>query len=330
MGEGGFGVVYLAVSVQTNKYVALKKMRGRRIQDGIDYSGIQEIRQLCELDHPNVVRFVDVLRWHDSTYFATEFLPWSLHSLIYPADKVRVLSVGHIKCCLRMILEGVDYLHKQGILHRDLKPENLLFSWSGILKIIDFGLSCDYPGDFGPMISQVATQWYRAPELCFGARDYGPAVDMWAIGCIFAEMLSGRPLFPGKFDIEQLRLIAKTLGPLSWDGSEKMDGFIRFEAPEKPVGLADQFYEWGPEALDLLKCFLILDPTQRISAENALGHAYFRSEPLPSLPKDMVHLMKTTEPELIPAMAGIGQAMPRHKLAPGTAFLRARASGICG
>ena len=210
------------------------------------------------------------------------------------------------------------------ILHRDLKPANMLLSTDGILKLIDFGLSTDYPPDFGPMLSQVVTQWYKAPELCFGAHFYGPAIDIWSVGCIFAEMLLNRPFLPGANDMEELQLIANTFGTILWDGCDKIPSFIEVK-PKIPVPpLGDLFSAVKDRtAIDLLVDLMTLDPSKRISAEHALNHPYFESDPLPCLPSEL------PLPD-IGAVGGLstglmtGATTTRTKYAPGTTLLSFR------
>lgn len=324
LGEGTYGIVYQADDVIAKQTVALKKFRNRKAEDGIDYNTIQEIRQLAELDHTNICHFFGVFPSEDTIFIATEFLPFSLDAMIHCKDESKILTERHIKCIMKMILEGVDYLHKNWILHRDLKPANMLLSTDGILKLIDFGLSTDYPPDFGPMLSQVVTQWYKAPELCFGAKFYGPAIDIWSVGCIFAEMLLNRPFLPGANDIEELQLIANTFGTILWDGCDKIPSFIEVK-PKIPVTpLGDLFSAVKDRtAIDLLVDLMTLDPSKRISAEHALNHPYFESDPLPCLPSEL------PLPD-IGAVGGLstslmtGATTTRTKYAPGTTLLSFR------
>lgn len=330
LGEGTYGIVYIAKDVKENQFVALKKFRTRKAQDGIDYNTIQEIRQLSELNHPNILRFLGVFPSDDSLYIATEYLPVSLKNLIYTKDESKLLSEADIKCIMRMILEGLNYLHKNWIIHRDLKPDNMLLSPGGILKLIDFGLSTDFPPDFGPMISQVVTQWYKAPELCFGANYYGPAIDIWSVGCIFAEMLLNKPFLPGANDIEELQYIANVFGVIVWPGCDKLPGFIKVSPTNQVIPLSQLFSAVkDPAAIDLLAKLMTLDPMQRISAEDALHHPYFQSHPLPTLPSDLPITKEAKNSSGVPMsllmttglMSGAGSITSRTKYAPGTTLI---------
>lgn len=330
LGEGTYGIVYIAQDVKEKQYVALKKFRTRKAQDGIDYNTIQEIRQLSELNHPNILKFLGVFPSDDSLYIATEYLPVSLKNLIYTKDESKLLTESDIKCIMRMILEGLNYLHKNWIIHRDLKPDNMLLSPGGVLKLIDFGLSTDYPPDFGPMISQVVTQWYKAPELCFGANYYGPAIDIWSVGCIFAEMLLNKPFLPGSNDIEELQLIANVFGVIVWPGCDQLPGFVKVSPLNPIIPIAQLFSAYkDPATIDLLVKLMMLDPSQRISAEDALHHPYFQSNPLPSLPSDLPIAKEAKNSSGVPMsllmttglMSSAGSITSRPKYAPGTTLI---------
>ena len=325
IGEGTYGIVYIARDVKEDTYVALKRFRARKVQNGIDFNTIQEIRQLSELNHPNIVRLIGAFPWEGSLYIATEFLPVSLASLIAPEDKTLMLTNAHIKCCMRMMLEGLRYLHQNYILHRDLKPENMLLSPNGILKLIDFGMSCDYPSDFGPMITQVVTLWYRAPEVLMGSECYGPPIDIWSIGCIFAEMLLGRPFLQGSNEINQLQLIANNFGPLVWPGCDKLKSFIEVSPQRDPPPLTQTFpaLQSFPDALDLLSKLFIIDPSKRITAAEALEHPYFESPPQASLASDLpVAAMMKSKQGMTGMSTGMGAMTSRVRYAPGTTLVR--------
>jgi serine/threonine protein kinase len=306
LGEGGFGIVFFAIDVKENRQVALKKFRTRRVQDGMNYNTIQEIRQLSELSHPNIVRSLGVFRNRNSLYLATEFLPVSLHSLIYP----NVLNPPLIKSCLKMILDAVAYLHSNGIMHRDLKPQNMLFTESGVLKLIDFGLSIDVPCDFGELMCQVVTESYKAPELCYGSKSYGPGVDVWSVGCVFAEMILGRTLFTQGNDFQQLQQMANLLGPLD------ANGFLKFRPKETLRPLSDVFEGVSEDTVDLLAQMIRLNPEERISAADALAHSYFRSEPAA---ENLVQLPVFQDASVKTQGMGIGKPSKKMKFAPGTA-----------
>jgi len=219
-------------------------------------------------------------------------------------EKLLRLKVGltpsDIKCYMKQMLEGLVHCHSQFILHRDLKPGNMLISSEGILKLTDFGLARLFGREQERLSPEAVTIWYRPPELLFGATKYTASADMWAIGCIFAEMWLGRPLFstdPPHTELAQLRTIFAFLGTPTekdWPTHQKLPLFVNFEnSASAPFELT--FQGLPPDAIDLLKTLLVLNPTKRLTAAEALNHAYFTNEPKPTLPQ---HL--TLEPQAAP------------------------------
>lgn len=179
------------------------------------------------------------------------------------------------------LARGVAFMHENWVLHRDLKPSNLLIAGDARLSIADFGLARQYGGQpegAVPFTSQVVTRWYRAPELLFGARHYGWAVDAWAVGCVFAEMLLRGPLFPGETDVDQLSKIVYVMGSIDeqqWPGVSQLPDYVTFP-PRAAFALQNVFPAADAAALDLIKRLLTLDPRQRIALGEALEkHAYF-------------------------------------------------------
>lgn len=170
-----------------------------------------------------------------------------------------------------------------------MKPNNLLLTSGGVLKIADFGLARDW-GDAGKqMTSQVVTRWYRSPELLFGAKEYSYAVDIWAVGCIFAELMLRTPFVAGDTDMDQLTKIFHALGTpteVDWPGMTSLPDFIQFKTfPKEP--LRQYFIAAGPDTLSLLEQMLVFDPSRRWTAEECLGHSYFRNTPLATSPEKL-------------------------------------------
>lgn len=170
-----------------------------------------------------------------------------------------------------------------------MKPNNLLLTSGGILKIADFGLARDWGDPGNQMTSQVVTRWYRSPELLFGAKEYSFAVDIWAVGCIFAELMLRTPYVAGDSDMDQLTKIFHALGTpneTDWPGMTSLPDFIQFKTFPK-VPLRQYFTAAGTDALSLLEQMLVFDPSRRWTAEECLGHSYFRNTPLATVPEKL-------------------------------------------
>ncbi|XP_077766748.1 cyclin-dependent kinase 20 isoform X3 [Canis aureus] len=270
IGEGAHGVVFKAKHVETGEIVALKKVALRRLEDGIPNQALREIKALQEIeDNQHVVQLKAVFPHGAGFVLAFEFMLSDLAEVVRHAQ--RPLVQAQVKSYLQMLLKGVAFCHANNIVHRDLKPANLLISASGQLKIADFGLARVFSPDGSRLYThQVATRWYRAPELLYGARQYDQGVDLWAVGCILGELLNGSPLFPGENDIEQLCCVLRILGtpsPQVWPEITELPDYNKISFKEQaPVPLEEVLPDASPQALDLLGRFLLYPPHQRISA----------------------------------------------------------------
>ena len=216
-----------------------------------------------------------------------------------PCREESIFTLGECKEIIRQVLSAVEYLHTHWIIHRDLKTSNLLLSNRGVVQVADFGLARRLGPDADQLTPVVVTLWYRAPELLLGAKKYTTAIDMWSVGCILVELLLGRPLFPGKTEIDQIDCIFKVFGypnELIWPGCTKLTGLASFlpskysSIPPASHNLRSIFLKRGVSLSDsgfdlLLKCFTF-DPRKRITATEALNHEFFREMPLP---KDPAH-----------------------------------------
>nr|KAF6483586.1 cyclin dependent kinase 20 [Rousettus aegyptiacus] len=276
---------------QTGEIVALKKVALRRLEDGIPNQALREIKALQEIeDNQYVVQLKAVFPHGAGFVLAFEFMLSDLAEVVRHAQ--RPLAQAQVKSYLQMLLKGVAFCHANNIVHRDLKPANLLISASGQLKIADFGLARVFSPDGSRLYThQVATRWYRAPELLYGARQYDQGVDLWAVGCILGELLNGSPLFPGENDIEQLCCVLRILGtpsPQVWPEIMELPDYNKISFKEQaPVPLGEVLPDASPQALDLLGQFLLYPPRQRISASQALLHQYFFTAPLPAHPSEL-------------------------------------------
>ena len=280
LGEGTYGVVYRAKDQKGQEIYALKKIRLQAEEEGIPSTVIREISLLKELNHVNIVKLYEVLHSSKKLTLVFEYVEQDLKKVI-DSTNGKGLEMKYVKSFLYQLLKGVDYIHKKKVLHRDLKPQNLLINKDNIVKIGDFGLARGYGIPVKNYTHEVVTLWYRPPDVLLGNKTYGTTVDMWSIGCIFAEMVTGKPLFAGNTETDQLKKIFQIRGT----PNEKYAPQLK-ELPEWGVGdnnfedfpekdFKELFPNLDAEGIDLLKKFLQLEPDKRISAEEALKHPFF-------------------------------------------------------
>uniref|UniRef100_G3NNF4 Cyclin dependent kinase 11B n=1 Tax=Gasterosteus aculeatus aculeatus TaxID=481459 RepID=G3NNF4_GASAC len=223
----------------------------------------------------------------DKIYIVMNYVEHDLKSLMETMKQP--FLPGEVKTLMIQLLRGVRHLHDNWILHRDLKTSNLLLSHKGILKIGDFGLAREYGSPLKPYTPVVVTLWYRSPELLLGAKEYSTAVDMWSVGCIFGELLTQKPLFPGKSEIDQINKIFKDLGSPSekiWPGYGELPAVKKMTFTEYPYNhLRKRFGALlSDQGFDLMNKFLTYCPSKRILSDEGLKHEYFREKPLPIEP----------------------------------------------
>ena len=295
LGEGTFGVVVKATDRVTGKQVALKKIRLQKLKEGVNVTALREIKLLKEVRSPHIVRLLDVFPHKRNLSLVFEFMESDLEAII--RSKGIFLTPADVKSYLRMTLEGVKVCHDNFVLHRDMKPNNLLIAADGTLKLADFGLARVHGSPDARMTTLVFARWYRAPELLFGAKKYGPGVDIWGVGCVFAELLLRRPLFAGNSDIDQLGKIFTVLGTPreeNWPGMKMLPDYVEYAeilpAPLRTLFAGVPAAGTGPvldDALDLLRRMLTYTPRERPTAAEALQHRYFSNEPRPTEPRKL-------------------------------------------
>lgn len=283
IGFGAFGIVWSVTDPRDGKKVALKKMPNV-FQNLVSSKRVfREIKMLCYFKHENVMSALDILQpphidYFQELYVITELMQSDLHRIIVSPQP---LTSDHVKIFLYQTLRGLKYLHSAKILHRDIKPGNLLVNSNCLLKICDFGLArVEELNRSRNMTLEVVTQYYRAPELLMGAKHYTSAIDMWSVGCIFAELLGRRILFQAKNTVQQLELIIDLLGTPNNDdmryGCQGAKQFIR-KSPYKPPALAALYIlssQATHEAVHLLCQMLVFNPDKRIDTATALRHPY--------------------------------------------------------
>ncbi|XP_072987099.1 mitogen-activated protein kinase homolog MMK2-like isoform X1 [Typha latifolia] len=283
VGKGAYGFVCAAVNSQTGEEVAIKKI-GNAFADRDDAKKtLREIKILRQMDHKNIISIKDLVRssqrdnFHD-VYIVSELMDTDLHHIICSSQP---LTNDHCKFFLYQLLRGLKYVHSANVLHRDLKPSNLLLNANCDLKIGDFGLART-TSETDRMTLYVVTLWYRAPELLLNCSAYTAAIDVWSVGCILGEIVTRKPLFPGKDYTQQLKLITELIG--SPDDANlwfvQRDDARRHvkQLPKCPKqNFAVRFPTMHPEAIDLLERMLVFDPSERITVDEALCHPYLAS-----------------------------------------------------
>ncbi|XP_023763686.1 mitogen-activated protein kinase 15 isoform X4 [Lactuca sativa] len=288
IGKGSYGVVCSAYDTHLGEKVAIKKINDifEHVSDATRI--LREIKLLRLLRHPDIVEIKHILlppsrREFRDIYVVFELMESDLHQVIKANDD---LTPEHYQFFLYQLLRGLKYIHTANVFHRDLKPKNILANADCKLKICDFGLARVAFNDTPTAIfwtDYVATRWYRAPELCgsFFSK-YTPAIDTWSIGCIFAELLTGKPLFPGKNVVHQLDLMTDLLGTPSPEAiarirNEKARRYLSSMRKKKPIPFSQKFPNADPLALRLLERMLAFEPKDRPTAEEALCDPYFKN-----------------------------------------------------
>ncbi|KAI6661216.1 hypothetical protein LOD99_10144 [Oopsacas minuta] len=278
LGEGTYATVYKGKSTLTQGIVALKEIRLEH-EEGAPCTAIREISLLRNLKHANIVTLYDKVQTDRSLTLVFEFVERDLKQ--YLEECGNFMNMRNVQLLLFQLLRGLKYCHSKKILHRDLKPQNLLIGRTGDLKLADFGLARAKSVPTKTYSSEVVTLWYRPPEVLLGSVTYDSSIDMWGVGCIFCEMTSGRPLFPGSSVDEELILIWRILGTPNedvWPGISRNKEFINGKFPEyPPEPLRHLAPRLDPAGLSLLYSFLLYNSSKRISACDALNHPYFYS-----------------------------------------------------
>ncbi|KAL0718629.1 hypothetical protein Bca4012_067952 [Brassica carinata] len=290
IGQGTYSNVYRARDLETNQIVALKKVRFANMDPESVRFMAREIIILRRLNHPNVMKLQGLIisKASGSMYLVFEYMDHDLTGLAStPGIK---FSQAQIKCYMKQLMLGLEHCHSCGVLHRDIKGSNLLLDRNNNLKIADFGLSTFHQRK-QPLTSRVVTLWYRPPELLLGSTDYGVTADLWSAGCILAELFTGKPLLPGRTEVEQMHKIFKLCGSPSeeyWRRSRLRHATIFKPQHQYKRCLADTYKDLIPSsALALLDVLLAVEPEARGTTSSALQSEFFTTKPFPSEPSSL-------------------------------------------
>ncbi|KAG8464362.1 hypothetical protein KFE25_003425 [Diacronema lutheri] len=288
VGQGAYGLICAAKDTVSGESVAVKKINNA-FEDAVDCKRIlRELKLLRHFNHENVLSLRDIMTpppgkpetWKDM-YLVTELLDTDLHYIIHSKQ---ALTDDHIQYFAYQLLRGLKCIHAARVLHRDLKPGNLLVNKNCDLKICDFGLArgIDHEATANKLTEYVVTRWYRAPELLVENEQYNEAIDMWSVGCILAEFLGRKALFPGRDYLQQLRLIIDVLGtPTASDlaiiQNEQAVEYLKSLPKKEKASFKKMFPNSNPLAVELLEKMLVFDPSKRVSAAEALAHPYMEA-----------------------------------------------------
>jgi serine/threonine protein kinase len=299
--EGTYGEVFRVEDVHTHEIMAVKRFKLKTEDSGFPITALREINTLLKCKHENIVAVREILvgSTPDQIFVAMEFVEHDMKSLLETMSQP--FLAREVKCLMDQLLKGVDHLHQLWILHRDLKTSNLLMSHRGVLKIADFGLAREYGSPLKNYTPLVVTLWYRSPELLLGTKTYSTEVDNWSVGCIFAELLTQKALFPAKTELECLNKIFQLLGTPNervWEGYNELPHVKKWTFKEFPKSHWRQDFAFLTTAgFELLTELLRYDPAKRISARGALDHEWFVEHPKQVTPEEFPHWPAKSEGE---------------------------------
>ena len=282
-------------------HVALKRIRANNARAGVDFTAIREIKMLGEMNHPNVIKLWECFESKGSVVLVLELCVTDVEEII--RDRNIDLTPAHVKSLVAQLLSATQYMHERWVLHRDLKPNNLLVDRRGVLKVTDFGLARTYGDVDARMTPTSVTRWYRPPELLYGSRNYGSAVDVWSVGCIFAELILRVPYLPGSNEIDQLETIFKARGSPTkdtWPNVELLPLYMAFDGLEgTPFQQINnpRARACTDDAVALMDSMLTFDPLRRPSAKTCLMSTYFSAQPAPASIAEVAALLPDGGPD---------------------------------
>lgn len=276
LGSGTYGDVYKAFDTARRCLVAIKHIKVVHRGIGLPSAALREITVLQELHHPNIIRLEDV---------AIDFPGRGAIALVFECMDTdlskhirseRDMCRSRVKIYIHQLLSGLAHCNERCVMHRDIKPANILMDRStNTLKLADFGLARHHGIPIRAFTHEVVTLWYRSPEILLGAAEYDSSVDVWSLGCVFAELAIGKPLFPGNNEIDQIFKIFRVLGTPSSASDLGQLKHFNAQFPKFPRTDLAAITRLPPLGVDLLARMLDYSPSRRISAANALRHPYF-------------------------------------------------------
>ncbi|XP_076621433.1 serine/threonine-protein kinase ICK isoform X1 [Colletes latitarsis] len=276
LGDGTFGSVVLGERIDTGEKVAIKRMK-RKYYSWEEAMNLREVKSLKKLSHANVVKLKEVIRENDVLYFVFEYMKENLYQLMKDRDKLFPEPV--IRNIVYQVLQGLAFMHKHGFFHRDMKPENLLCMGPELVKIADFGLAREIRSR-PPYTDYVSTRWYRAPEVLLHSTTYNSPIDIWAVGCIMAELYTFRPLFPGKSEIDEIFKICSVIGTPEkddWPEGYQLAAAMNFKFPNfTRTSLNVLIPNASQEAVIFMEDMLQWNPIKRPTAQQSLRYPYFQ------------------------------------------------------
>ncbi|KAF8114325.1 hypothetical protein N665_0039s0089 [Sinapis alba] len=292
IGQGTYSSVFRARETETGKIVALKKVRFDNFEPESVRFMAREILILRRLDHPNIIKLQGLVtsKLSCNIHLVFEYMEHDLTGLLSSPDIN--FTTPQIKCYMKQLLSGLDHCHARGVMHRDIKGSNLLVNNEGVLKVADFGLAnfCNASGNKQPLTSRVVTLWYRPPELLLGATEYGASVDLWSVGCVFAELLLKKPVLQGRTEVEQLHKIFKLCGspPEDYWKKSKLPHATLFKPQQHYDGcLRETLKDLSDVDISLIETLLSVEPHKRGTASTALISQYFTTKPYPCDPSSL-------------------------------------------
>ncbi|RDA87523.1 hypothetical protein CP532_1607 [Ophiocordyceps camponoti-leonardi (nom. inval.)] len=303
LGEGTYATVFKGRNRQTGELVALKEIH-LDSEEGTPSTAIREISLMKELKHENIVALHDVIHTENKLMLVFEYMDGDLKRYMDTHGERSALKPATIRSFMYQLLKGIDFCHQNRVLHRDLKPQNLLINSKGLLKLGDFGLARAFGIPVNTFSNEVVTLWYRAPDVLLGSRTYNTSIDIWSAGCIMAEMYTGRPLFPGTTNEDQIIRIFRIMGTpteRTWPGITQYPEYKPTFQMYATQDLRNILHAIDATGIDLLQRMLQLRPELRISAHEALQHPWFNEIVMHQQQQQNLHAQARAYQQGVPA-----------------------------